>query len=141
VCCSSFHLLVITLLPTTCCPSLESAIVGDWKMKSMFRNFVRSEEGFILSTEAVLIGTITVLGMIVGLAEIRNNVVQELGDYSQAVAQLNQDYSFTSVSDTNVPSNIATAGSVFSDTVDNQSANATDANGITVTTAPTLDGE
>lgn len=110
-------------------------------MKSMFRNFVRSEEGFILSTEAVLIGTITVLGMIVGLAEIRNNVVQELGDYSQAVAQLNQDYSFTSVSDTNVPSNIATAGSVFSDTVDNQSANATDANGITVTTAPTLDGE
>jgi len=110
-------------------------------MKSMFRSFLRSEEGFILSTEAVLIGTITVLGLIVGLAEIRNNVVQELGDYSQAVAMLSQDYAFTSVSDTNVPSNIATAGSQFSDSVDNQVANATDANGITVTTASTLDAE
>jgi hypothetical protein len=114
-----------------------------WRMmmKSMFRSFLRSEEGFILSTEAVLIGTITVLGLIVGLAEIRNNVVQELGDYSQAVAMLSQDYAFTSVSDTNVPSNIATAGSQFSDSVDNQSANATDANGITITTASTLDAE
>ncbi len=110
-------------------------------MKSMFRNFVRSEEGFILSTEAVLIGTITVLGMIVGLAEIRNNVVQELGDYSQAVAQLSQDYSYSSVSDTNVPSGIFSYGSVFSDTTDTQVAQATDANGITVTTAPTSDQE
>ena len=75
-------------------------------MKSMFRNFVRSEEGFILSTEAVLIGTITVLGLIVGLAEIRNAVVQELGDYSQAVANLNQDFTYTSVTSTNVASNI-----------------------------------
>ncbi len=110
-------------------------------MKSMFRNFVRSEEGFILSTEAVLIGTITVLGMIVGLAEIRNNVVQELGDYSQAVAQLSQDYSYSSVSDTNVASAIFSYGSVFSDTTDIQAAQATDANGITVTTAPAIDQE
>jgi len=110
-------------------------------MKSMFRNFVRSEEGFILSTEAVLIGTITVLGMIVGLAEIRNNVVQELGDYSQAVANLNQDFTYTSVTSTNVPSNIQTAGASFSDSTDTQSAAATDANGITVTTVPVADGE
>jgi len=141
VCCSSFHLLVITLLPTTCCPSLESATVGDWKMKSMFRNFVRSEEGFILSTEAVLIGTITVLGLIVGLAEIRNAVVQELGDYSQAVANLNQDFTYTSVTSTNVASNIQTAGASFSDSADTQQVASQDANGITVNTAPTADGE
>jgi len=110
-------------------------------MKSMFRSFLRSEEGFILSTEAVLIGTITVLGLIVGLAEIRNNVVQELGDYSQAVAQLSQDYSFSSVSDTNVPSAIYSFGSSFTDTTDTQQAIASDANGITVNTAPTADGE
>jgi hypothetical protein len=54
---------------------------------------------------------------------------------------LSQDYAFTSVSDTNVPSNIATAGSQFSDSVDNQSANATDANGITVVTTSTTDAE
>jgi len=110
-------------------------------MKSMFRNFVRSEEGFILSTEAVLIGTITVLGMIVGLAEIRNNVVQELGDYSQAVSQLSQDYNYTSVSDTNVPGSIATSGSTFTDTTDTQQAPTTVANGIVVNTAPTANGE
>ncbi len=110
-------------------------------MKNMFRSFLRSEEGFVLSTEAVLIGTILVLGMIVGLAEIRNAVVQELGDYSQAVAMLSQDYAFTSVSSTNNPGVIATAGSQFSDSPDDQEANATDANGITVTTASTLDQE
>jgi len=110
-------------------------------MKSMFRSFLRSEEGFILSTEAVLIGTITVLGMIVGLAEIRNNVVQELGDYSQAVAQLSQDYSFSSVSDTNAPSAIFSYGSMFADTTDTQQAIASDANGITVSTGPVNDGE
>lgn len=110
-------------------------------MKSMFSRFLRSEEGFILSTEAVLVGTIMVLGLIVGIAEVRNAVVQELGDYSQAVAQLSQDYSYTSVSSANVPSGIWSYGSVFSDTVDIQSAVATDANGITVTTAPANDSE
>jgi len=110
-------------------------------MKSMFRSFLRSEEGFILSTEAVLIGSITVLGLIVGLAEIRNAVVQELGDYSQAVAMLSQDYSFTSVTSTNVASNIQTAGSQFSDSIDTQQQNSTDANGITVATTSVLDAE
>ena len=110
-------------------------------MKNLVVGFIRGEEGFLLSTEALLIGTITVLGLIVGLAEIRNNVVQELGDFSQAVAQLSQDYSYSSVSDTNVPSGIWTYGSIFSDSVDNQQAQATDANGITVTTQPTIDLE
>lgn len=110
-------------------------------MKNMFRSFLRSEEGFILSTEAVLVGTILVLGMIVGLAEIRNNVVQELGDYSQAVAQLSQDYSYSSVSDTNVASSIFSYGSMFSDTIDTQQALAQDANGITVNTTTAIDSE
>ena len=61
-------------------------------MKSMFRNFVRSEEGFILSTEAVLIGTITVLGMIVGLSEVALNVNNELEDVGSAIGSMNQTY-------------------------------------------------
>ncbi len=103
-------------------------------MKNMFRSFLRSEEGFVLSTEAVLIGTILVLGMIVGLAEIRNAVVQELGDYSLAVAQLSQDFEYTSVSSANVAGEIATAGSTFTDGTDTQVAATTAANGITVIT-------
>jgi len=109
-------------------------------MKSMFRSFLRSEEGFILSTEAVLIGTITVLGLIVGLAEVRNAVVQELGDYSQAVALLSQDYAFTSVSSTN-DAGISTNGSQFADTSDNQQATSVDANGIDVIGNSTADNE
>jgi len=106
-------------------------------MKNMFRSFLRSEEGFILSTEAVLIGTIVVLGMIVGLAEVRNAVVQELGDYSAAVSLLSQDYAFSSISSTNVPGSIATSGSNYTDAADQQQAGATLANGITVTSPGT----
>ena len=103
-------------------------------MKSAFRRFLSSEEGFILSTEALLIGTITVLGLIVGLAEVRNAVVQELGDFSQAVSFLSQDYAFTSVSSTNVTTQIQTSGSVYADETDTQSVVATRANGVSVTT-------
>lgn len=102
-------------------------------MKSMFSRFLRSEEGFILSTEAVLVGTIMVLGLIVGITEVRNAVVQELGDYSQAVSWLSQDYAYTSTSSTNIATGLSTAGSTFSDTSDTQLVSSTDAQGIVVT--------
>lgn len=108
-------------------------------MKSAFRRFLSSEEGFILSTEALLIGTITVLGLIVGLAEVRNAVVQELGDFSQAVSFLSQDYAFTSVTSTNVTTQIQTSGSVYADATDTQSVVATTANGVSVTTTGSLE--
>jgi hypothetical protein len=110
-------------------------------MKSMFRSFLRSEEGFILSTEAILIGTITVLGLIVGLTEVRNAVVQELGDYSAAVSLLSQDYAFTSVTSANIATNVQTSGSQYSDTADLQQAGTVDANGITVVTASSSNDE
>jgi len=102
-------------------------------MKSMFNRFLRSEEGFILSTEAVLVGTIMVLGLIVGITEVRNAVVQELGDYAQAVSWLSQDYAYTSTSSTNILTGLSTAGSTFSDSSDTQLASSTDAQGIVVT--------
>jgi len=110
-------------------------------MERTLVRFVSDEGGFLLSSEAVLLGTITVLGMIVGLAEVRNNVVQELGDFSQAVAWLSQDFSFTSIEDTNVPSDIATAGSTFDDSDDDQLVTSVAANGITVVTAADVDDE
>ena len=111
------------------------------RMLRTLQRFVSDEGGFLLSSETVLLGTITVLGMIVGLAEVRNNVVQELGDFSQAVAWLSQDFSFTSVEDTNVPSDIATAGSTFDDSDDDQLVTSVAANGITVVTAADVDDE
>ena len=110
-------------------------------MSRTLHRFVSDEGGFLLSSETVLLGTITVLGMIVGLAEVRNNVVQELGDFSQAVAWLSQDFSFTSIEDTNVPSDIATSGSIFDDSDDDQMVTSVAANGITVLTAADVDDE
>ncbi|MFM7057694.1 MAG: hypothetical protein ACKO2P_12315 [Planctomycetota bacterium] len=59
-------------------------------MKNLMLSFVRGEEGFILSTEAVLVGTIAIIGMILGLVAVRNAVVLELQDFSVAVGALNQ---------------------------------------------------
>lgn len=102
---------------------------------TMIKRFCCSDSGFILSTEALLIGTIAVIGLIVGLAEVRNAVVQELGDFSQAVSFLSQDYAFTSVTSTNVATQIQTGGSTYADAVDTQSTVNTVANGVSVTTA------
>lgn len=105
-------------------------------MKNMFTAFVRSEDGFLLSSEALLIGTIAVLGLLVGLVSVRDSVVQELGDFSQAIGLLQQDYTYAGVSD-----GATTQGGAFSDTLEASDAvEATDANGIVVTT-PTAAGE
>ena len=53
------------------------------------------ENGFVVSAELVLIGTITVLGMIVGLTELSFNVNQELEDVGSAIGNINQTYYFT----------------------------------------------
>ena len=53
------------------------------------------ENGFVVSAELVLIGTITVLGMIVGLTELSFNVNQELEDLGSAIGGINQTYYFT----------------------------------------------
>ena len=53
------------------------------------------ENGFVVSAELVLIGTITVLGMIVGLTELSYGVNEELEDLGSAVGNINQTYYFT----------------------------------------------
>jgi hypothetical protein len=55
------------------------------------------EAGFVVSAELVLIATILVLGMIVGLASVRDQVVQELGDVALAFGRINQSYSFSGI--------------------------------------------
>ena len=53
------------------------------------------ENGFVISAELVLVGTILVLGMIVGLTELSYNVNQELEDLGSAIGGINQTYYFT----------------------------------------------
>ncbi len=52
----------------------------------------RDEAGFIVSAELVLVSTIMVIGMVVGLAEVSNGVIEELEDVGSAIGSVNQSY-------------------------------------------------
>ena len=108
--------------------------------RNILRGFLRDEGAFLLSSESLLLGTVCVIGLIVGLAEVRNAVVEELGDFSDAVASLSQDYAYTSVESTNV--NLApfqTSGAAYDDDIDNQQNGNLVANGIIVDTTADLE--
>ena len=106
-------------------------------MQKMFKLFAKEENGFIISTEMILIATIAVLGLIAGIVEVRDQVVQELGDVSQAVAQLDQSYNYNGVitADTEAGGTDETDGGAFDDGQDAQANNNADAGGISVNTA------
>ncbi len=74
----------------------------------------RDEAGFIVSIELILISTIAVLGILVGLASIRDAVVSELSDVAGAVQDLNQSYAYFGV----IGHASSTAGSDFVDGLD-----------------------
>jgi len=120
----------------------EARLLQGGHMQVVFRSFLSDDSGFLLSSESVIVGTLLVLGLVVGLTEVRNAVVQELGDYSQAVAWLSQDYAYTSVSSDNI-ADLGTSGSLFSDTeeLEQTASTVASANGIVVDTAPSDDDE
>ena len=78
------------------------------------KKFWNDEAGFIVSAELVLIATILVLGMIVGLVSVRDQVVQELGDIALAIGFINQSYSFSGITG----HTSSTAGSMMDDASD-----------------------
>lgn len=63
----------------------------------MLRKLWSDEAGFIISAELVLVATIVVIGMIVGLVSVRNQVVQELVDVGQAIGSISQSFAYTGV--------------------------------------------
>ena len=60
----------------------------------MFARLWNDEDGAVLSAELVLILTILVIGMVVGLSELQDAVVNELNDVGEAIGSLNQGYFF-----------------------------------------------
>ncbi len=58
-------------------------------MQALWKSFWADENGFIISSELVLVGTIVGLGMIVGLAELSAAVNYELHDVAQGFAACN----------------------------------------------------
>jgi hypothetical protein len=61
----------------------------------IFNALATDENGFIVSAEIVLVGTILVLGVIVGLTELSYGVNQELEDLGSAIGSINQSYCYS----------------------------------------------
>jgi hypothetical protein len=55
------------------------------------------EGGFILSTEAMILWTIAVLGMTTGLVAVRNATVTELTEVANTITTFDQSYSYQGV--------------------------------------------
>ena len=63
----------------------------------MLKQLWNDAAGFIISTELLLIFTILVLGLVVGLVNVRNAVLSELTEVAAAIVSLNQSYTISSV--------------------------------------------
>ena len=60
-------------------------------MKVLMRLW-NDEAGVVVSSELILIATITVIGMVVGLSTLRDSVTNELADVAGAIDDVNQSY-------------------------------------------------
>ncbi len=105
------------------------------------------ESGFVVSTDLVLVSTILVIGLIVGLVSVRDQIAQEFGDMAVAVGNLNQSYSFAAHSVTltldGTPYTFTSAGSSFDDETDIGETGSDENNtsvGISVTEGATSEG-
>ena len=78
------------------------------------KQFWTDENGFIVSSELILIATILVIAMVVGLQTVRDAVLQELGDVVAAIGSISQDYSYGGASVHCSTIN----GSLYADSVD-----------------------
>jgi hypothetical protein len=82
------------LIETEYSPQGLNQETGDLAMNTL--NLLKNDEnGFVVSAELILVGTILVLGMIVGLSELSYGVNEELEDLGSAIGAVNQSYCFT----------------------------------------------
>jgi hypothetical protein len=63
-------------------------------MKALTCKLWNDDAGFIVSSELVLVGTIVVLGMVVGLSELSHGINQELEDVGSAFGAINQSFCY-----------------------------------------------
>ncbi|MFP6614735.1 MAG: hypothetical protein VB835_20670 [Pirellulales bacterium] len=59
------------------------------------QHFWNDTNGYICTTDLILISAILVIGAMVGLVTLRDQVTQEFGDLAVAIGNLNQSYSFS----------------------------------------------
>lgn len=99
--------------------STESVRKGDL-MSAIAKALWNDENGVILSAELVLVGTILVLGVIVGLVELQCAVVGELSDLGDSIGNFDQTYVTSGIRSLKVNGGIKglSAGSAYWDAAD-----------------------
>ena len=71
--------------------------------------------GFVISSELILIATVLVIGLLVGMVTLRDQVTQELADVADAISELSQSYIYNSITGHH---DARVSGSFFNDTTD-----------------------
>lgn len=89
-------------------------------MSAIAKALWNDENGVILSAELVLVGTILVLGVIVGLVELQCAVVGELSDLGDSIGNFDQTYVTSGIRSLKVNGGIKglSAGSAYWDAAD-----------------------
>ena len=64
---------------------------------NLFTKLWRDEAGVLLSAEAVVVGTIAVVGLTTGLTVVAKSVNEELQDVAFAIRSLDQSYSIPAI--------------------------------------------
>jgi hypothetical protein len=85
-------------------------------MKSLWRKLLTDESGVVISSELALVGTVGVLGMVVGLESVTSSVTSELNDLAGAFGAIDQSFNFRSI---RKAGHARVAGSGFNDRGDN----------------------
>lgn len=81
--------------------------------------FIQQDAAYVISTELLLLATVAVIGMLVGLQNIRNTLFHEFEDLVESFGFLNQSYEYqgTTFGDP-LNGGSTTEGGLFQDTVD-----------------------
>jgi len=89
------------------------------------KQLLHDDSGVIFSAELVLVGTILVIGMVVGLVELQCSVVDELNDLGEAIGAANQSFATSTIISFKKKGQIkaATAGFAFRDHQDDCDCN------------------
>lgn len=84
-------------------------------LRQLAARFWSDESGFVISSELVVLSTLLTIGVISGLTAMRDGVVQEFGDGSQALNGVQQSYQYAGVE---IEGCGTSAGSLFQDRSD-----------------------
>jgi Flp pilus assembly pilin Flp len=85
-------------------------------MTTLITRLLNDENGFLMSAELILIGTIVVLGLVVGLSKVSFAINNELEDVASAFGSVNQSFYVNGV---HSEGKACTAGSEYEDDQDN----------------------